>query len=43
VLPIKDVEFPWHAVHTALDVAATTDENVLFPHKVHVLGPTVGL
>jgi hypothetical protein len=43
VLPISDVELPWHAKHTLLDVAASTDEYVLFPHRVQVLGPTVGL
>ena len=39
VLPIKDVELPWQAVQTAGDVAATAPENVLLPHRVHVLGP----
>jgi hypothetical protein len=43
VLPISDVELPWHARHTLLEDAATTDEYVLFPHSVQVLGPTVGL
>jgi hypothetical protein len=39
VLPISDVELPWHARHTLLDVAATTPEYVLFPHSVHACGP----
>jgi hypothetical protein len=43
VLPMRDVELLWHAKHTLLDVAATTDEYVLFPHSVHVLAPTSGL
>jgi hypothetical protein len=43
VLPISDVELPWHAKHTLLDVAATTPEYVLFPHSVQALDPTVGL
>jgi hypothetical protein len=36
---MSDVALPWHAVHTALDVAASAEEYVLFPHKVHALGP----
>ena len=43
MLPISEVELLWHAAHTLLDVAATADEYVLFPHNVHVLGPTAGL
>jgi hypothetical protein len=43
VLPISDVELPWHAAHTLLEVAATAGENVLFPHSVHVLGPMLVL
>jgi len=39
VLPMSDVALPWHAVHTSLDVAASAEEYVLFPHKVHALGP----
>jgi hypothetical protein len=43
VLPIKEVELPWHARHTVLEDAATIDEYVLFPQSVQVLGPTIGL
>jgi len=39
VLPINEVELLWHAKHTLLDVAAATDEYVLFPHSVQLFGP----
>jgi len=43
VLPISAVELPWHGAHTPLEDAATAEENVLFPHSVHVLGPMLVL
>jgi hypothetical protein len=39
VLPIRDAALLWHAVHTLSEDAATVEENVLFPHSVHALGP----
>ena len=40
VLPLLEVELPWHAAHTLLAFAATAEEKVLFPHNVHACSPT---
>jgi hypothetical protein len=43
VLPRFEVELPWHTAHTLLELAATAEENVLFPHSVHACAPTAVL
>jgi hypothetical protein len=43
LLPIRDLEFVWHATHTLAVVAATAGEYVLFPQSVHTCGPSAVL
>jgi hypothetical protein len=43
VLPMSEVELAWHGEHTLLEDAATTEEKVLLPQSVHLLGPTIVL